>query len=462
MGSRSRFLLALLAVTGVCAAAATSATPVPKLASAFVTGDRVLLSFTGPLKTGAGSWTVVVNGRPIAGSRAVVSGRRVQLALPNPVYGDDVLRVVGRTLRARSGARMGLVDVRPTVRSAAGCSEEIGTVARGEANEGPTDRGSFNDADRFDLLVVRVDFADAPANLPAFETPVPLETLDSWIRALSYGRASVTGTMHPDTVRMAKNFVDYAHSGSWAARKTFFQDLVVRLDGEVDFGRYDAVVVSLPARRPLGSIGVAVEPFVLAPPGEGLVADGKELRHFALGRSVELVQTLLRHAGLPLLNGGYASGWDAMAGPSEPNRIGLLAWHRRKLGWLRPHEIRCLRDTPLEVTLEPTWRPGGFKAVVVPTGRNSALVLENRQRQGLDAGLCGQGILAYEVRIDWQYQLWILARDRTYDQGCPTLPRAAFDFVRGGSTRAGGTTGSVAFEVLDKSADGSYRLRVSR
>jgi hypothetical protein len=42
------------------------------------------------------------------------------------------------------------------------------------------------------------------------------------------------------------------------------------------------------------------------------------------------------------------------------------------------------------------------------------------------------------------------------------LSRATFDFVRGGSTRVGGVTGGVAFEVLDVLSDGSYRLRVSR
>jgi hypothetical protein len=464
MGSRLRLLAAFFACIGVSVTAATAATPLPKLQAATVVGDRVNLTFTGALKPGAGAWTVVVNGRPVTGSRAVVSGKRVQLVLPRPVYGDDTMRVVGRALRARSGARLRLVDVKPTVRSTAGCSEEVGSVAPGEATEGPTDRETFLGASRFDVLSVRVDFADAPANTFAQAAPMALETLDHWIGGISYGRSAVVGTTYPSTIRMAKNFVDYVHSGSWAARKTFFQDLVVRLDGEVDFARYDAIVVAMDVRRPHGAVGIAVEPFALAPIGSGLQADGREVRHFAVGNTIGLVQTLLRHAGLPVLNGGYATGWDLMAGPADfRGGLGLLAWHRRKLGWLGPTEVRCLRTGSIELTLEPTWRPGGVKALVVPTGRNSAIVLENRQQQGPDAGLCTKGILAYEVRADWQYQLWVIARDRTFDPACGhALSRATFDFGRGGSTRVTGATGGVSFEVLDVLPDGTYRLRVSR
>lgn len=448
----------------VACAAASAAAPLPKLASATVVGDRVTLTFTGALKPGFGAWTAVVNGRPATLGRASVSGRHVQVVLPRPAYGDDAVRVVGRFLRARSGARLRIVDTKPTVRSAAGCSEELGAVTRGQASEGPTDRETFLDAGRFDLLAVQVDYADAPAGGSSFSSPLQVEAVDHWIRSLSYGRSSVGGSVHPSVVRMAKNFVDYAHSGAWSSRKTFFQDLVLRLDGEVDFSRYDAVVVSTtrPRRTP-GSLPTQLEPLVLAPVGSGIVADGKELRHFAAANSLTLLQTLLRLAGLPALDGGYATGWDLMAGPPEANRLGLLAWHRRKLGWLRPTEVRCLRTGSLELTLAPTWRPGGVKALVVPTGRNSAVVLENRQRQGPDAGLCTKGILAYEIRVDWRYQLWVLARDRSYDVACGhALSRATFDFERGGSTRVGGTTGGVAFEVLDVLADGSYRLRVSR
>jgi hypothetical protein len=465
MGSRLRLLLVVLAVAGVSAAAATSAAPLPEVLAATVVGDRVTLTFSGPLKPRTGAWTVVVNGRPITGSRATVSGKRVQLVLPRPVYGDDTLRVVGRVLRARSGARMRLVDVMPTNRSAAGCSEEVGALTPGRATEGPTDANTFLALGRLELLTVQVDYPDAPSSGGTGD-PFQVAAVDSWIRTLSYGRASVGATTHPTVVRLPRTFGEYGHTGSWSARKSLFEDLVRRLDAEVDFSRYDAVVLSSTRHRAGPSrIPTQIDPFALAPVGDGVLADGKELRHFAVAGSLTLLQTLFRLAGIPVLEGGYASGWDALAGPPEPNRIGLLAWHRRKLGWLRPHEVRCVRAAPLEVTLEPTWRPGGVKAVVVPTGRNTALVLENRQRQGLDAGLCGQGILAYEVRTDWQYQLWIIAADRTFDPAAAcfqSLPRAAFDFVRGGSRRVGGVGGGATFEVLDKGVDGTYRLRVSR
>jgi hypothetical protein len=286
-----------------------------------------------------------------------------------------------------------------------------------------------------------------------------LAAVDNWIRELSYGRASVTGTRRESVVRMAKNFGDYARSGPWGAQKAFFQDLVLRLDAEVDFTQYDAILVTTSSKGPIRI--VTSDLATIAPAGSGVVADGKELRHFGLTRSpLGAVRVLLQLAGLPEITGGYAGAWDPMGTSSrEAGLLGMLAWHRRKLGWLDPSQVRCLGAEPLEVTLEPTWRGGGVKAVVVPTSKTTATVLENRQRSGLDAAHCRKGILAYEVRTDWQYHLWVIAADTTFDPKCEQLAAAPYDFRPKDSTRV---QGGVTFELISVDADGSYRLRVSR
>ena len=234
------------------------------------------------------------------------------------------------------------------------------------------------------------------------------------------------------------------------------------IDAEIDFNNYDAIVVTAARRR---LVTPTSEPVAIAPVGAGITADGRELRHFAISRSpVADLRSVLQLAGLPELPGGYVGEWDPMGyGRNETGLLGMLAWHRRKLGWMEPSQVRCLGSDPLEVTLEPTWRPGGVKAVVVQTSKTTAIVLENRQRSGLDAGHCRKGVLAYEVRTDWQYHLWLLAADRTGSMNCEALAGAPYDFRPKDSTRVQGTTpGVVTFEVLASDADGSYRLRISR
>ena len=460
MGSRSRFLLALLAVTGFCAAAATSATPVPKLQSATVVGDRVNLAFSGALKPRVGAWTVVVNGKPVTVS-ATFAGRRVQLRIPTGVYSDDVVRVAGRNLRSARGARLPAIVATPANRSTPGCSEQLGTIVDGQLREGPTDYGTFLRAERFRFYVVRIDFPDYPRSTPPPPFPQPttmdLSPLDREIRDLSYGRSSVTGAGFHANIRMLKNATEYAHSGAWSARRPLLQDVIAQIDPIVDFRDFDGLVVQMSLSRGRQT-DPRVDTWALAPPGQGIPVDGKELRHFLFGERADgLVHPLLQLAGLPSLGYADVGGWDRM-NALNGRTGGLLGWHRRKLGWLGPAEIRCLRQRPLEIALAPTWRAGGVQAVIVPTGSTSAVVLENRQQQAVDASMCGRGILAY--RVDTQAPtspVHMLVPQRRVDS-CLRTDFVPHDLGPGQSIRLD----AVGFELLEAEADGSYRLRVSR
>jgi hypothetical protein len=462
MGSRLRLLFALLTVAGVSAAAATSAVPLPKLQTATVVGDRVNLTFTGPLKPRVGAWTVLVNGKLVAVT-ATFSGRRVQLRLPAGVYSDDVVRVVGRNLRSAKGIRLKAVGVTPANRSTPGCSEQLGTLVEGQPREGPTDHATFLRADRFRLYVVRIDFPDHPRPTPPPPFPAPptmeLSALDRDVRDLSYGRSSVTFARFEPNIRMLRNAADYAHSGPWSARRPLLQDVLAQIDPVVDFREYDGLVVEMSFDGPSAtSPRPQLDPVAVAPPGQGIAVDGKELRHFLFGRSPSaLLPPLLQLAGVPVLASGDVGAWDRMGAFGGR---GLLAWHRRKLGWIGPSEVRCVRSAPLEVVLAPTWRGGGIKAVIAPTGPAAAIVLENRQRQGHDATACVRGILAY--RVDTQAPTSPI---RTLNPGraqgsisCPS-DVAPYDVAAGQTVRV---TDARSFEVLAVEDDGSYRVRVSR
>ena len=281
MGSKVWVCIGVALVAAV-AGTADAATPAPRLQSASVVGDRVTVAFTAPLAATGGRITVTVNGKPVTPSRATRSGRRLVLVLPRPAYSDDVVRVHGLNLRTSTGRRIPAFAATTTNRSTAGCTQEIGVVTPGARTEGPTDPNAFLRGGRLSVLDLWVDYADAPTQ--SFHRRFPFATSDAVLREASYGKASLDVTQRDAVVRMPKRFVDYAFRGAWADRKPFFQDLVLKLDPEVDFSRFDVVVLTTmmtPASRPPNWLDSAP----VAPPGEGIVADGKELRHFGVFQS---------------------------------------------------------------------------------------------------------------------------------------------------------------------------------
>ncbi len=151
-----------------------------------------------------------------------------------------------------------------------------------------------------------------------------------------------------------------------------------------------------------------------------------------------------------------------MAGGGRPS--GLYAWHRWKLGWLDATQIACLVGRGwVEATVTPVETAGGVKAVVVRSGR-AAYVAEVRHRIGEDATICKTGVLVYEVDLAGARRpIWL--RPARLDGGsktgsCVGRWRAPFDLGRGEVRRV--TVGGVRFELLQKLADGSYRIRATK
>ena len=136
---------------------------------------------------------------------------------------------------------------------------------------------------------------------------------------------------------------------------------------------------------------------IVAPPGKGIVVDGREIRAFVFlsthRRTEVLVQPFLAVLGIPNLGSraDQVGAWDAAA-VSAPGRVGLFAWHRRKLGWLDPSQVRCVRKDAAEIVLQPVTRSGGTKLVLAPIGLTTAIAVEVRRREGAEQDMCGGGV----------------------------------------------------------------------
>lgn len=164
---------------------------------------------------------------------------------------------------------------------------------------------------------------------------------------------------------------------------------------------------------------------------------------------------------IPLDDGSDFSpvgSWDLMS----DGDASLLVWHRYKLGWLDPSELRCARTGRREIVLAPLTSPG-VHGVVVPLSRTSALVLENRRRRVERGPSCPDGVLAYvfdsRAGSGLGPVLVLPATQTPARADCGVLPDAPF--ALGNGRRSTFTSRGVSVTLLERRADGSIRLRVT-
>jgi hypothetical protein len=74
-----------------------------------------------------------------------------------------------------------------------------------------------------------------------------------------------------------------------------------------------------------------------------------------------------------------------------------LAYERWYLGWLDDNQIICQQTGDETTTLSAIETAGGVKAVMVPTGPTTAVVVESRRAVGYDAQLVKPGALVYTI-----------------------------------------------------------------
>jgi M6 family metalloprotease-like protein len=344
-------------------------------------------------------------------------------------------------------------------------------------SEGPTNWANFvRPVGRVSVVTIFVDFPDAPATEPTatdFANLMPGGA--QWFAASSYGRLALEATPVHRWFRMPQPSTAYGFQRglTFATHRAYITDAVRAADAGVDFRGYQLLHI-VPNRA---AAAISFSPTFLAPAGRGVSADGREFR-----QAVTFGQDMWRW-GFKVLNhesghtfslpdlyafaGGhpFVGGWDLMGLISGP-APDYLAWHKWKLGWLDEAQLRCIPAPGTDrVTLSPLGTTGGVKAVIVRTGTTTAYVAEVRTRTGLDAAACDSGVLIYRVDSavtsgSGPVQV-IDAHPATAVCGSG-LNDAAFDLGVGEVANYTNTSAGVRFELLARSADGGYSLRVTR
>jgi hypothetical protein len=479
MKSIAAIAVAATLLVSAAHAATEDRTP-PSLSRATVAGSSVSLRFSEALRgqPGTTAWAVTVNGRAAAQTRFVVAGRTLTARLPEPVYSDDVVRIryapsaTSGRLRDRSGNRVKRFVALAANRSAPGCTVQLGAVEPGRATEGPTDYEHFiRPRGPLTAVVIHATVQAAATTAPPFpfqpRPPFP-SGLDAhgylaYLDDLSYGKVRVRPLVVPTIVGLPSTLAGYGipSADPWVGVRALVADAIQRVDSTTDFSEASVVIVVIGGREAVSELAFAV------PAGRGIVADGREVRHVVLARGgpADRVRSLLFLFGLPnLLHTGKPTlgQWD-ITSSNRRSAVPLTAWHRRKLGWLDPSQVRCPGVGTQEITLEPIWRSGGAKLALIPTSATSAVALEVREPLGQDADLCRGGVLAYRVETASSDQplTQLQPSPPVYSGPCAGAMQQVLD-VGPGQTTSFEPAPGLRVELVEKRAEGGYRIRVTR
>jgi M6 family metalloprotease-like protein len=251
--------------------------------------------------------------------------------------------------------------------------------------------------------VLFVDFSDAPATQTPQQVYSIIAQAPDYYKSVSYGRLNYVLDPYLVWLRMSKSSTGYGWSNLTAAlHQSYIQEAVSLADPNVDFANSDIVIVMATPNATALTNGPA---FV----GGSYTADGrtfyngitsgadlpywgfKWLDHEA-GHSMGLVDLYAFQGDTHRFVGGFS-----MMGLISGLAPEYFAYERWLLGWLDDAQISCQTNNDSTVTLNAVEQRGGIKAVIVPTGPTSGVVVESRRALQYDSALSTAGALVYTV-----------------------------------------------------------------
>jgi M6 family metalloprotease-like protein len=293
------------------------------------------------------------------------------------------------------------------------------TADRGVALGFPPIAERMPSAGTVKAAVLFVDFPDMPGS----KTPEQLFAMLSpgapdFYKAVSYGR--LDWQLVPDLVilHLTKTTVQLGLADneiSFEDQRGYIQEAVETAKPNFDFTGMQAVyVISDPANSPT-SIGPAFTGF----PGGGIntggteilngVTSGQDLPYWGflwinheVGHTMGLVDLYPYEVDSTKNTSTYDDssrfvGDFSLMGNINGKGKEPLAFERWQLGWLDDSQVVCQLTNDQTTTLSAIETPGGTKAVMVPTGKTTAVVVESRHPFGYDQGLPKTGALVYTI-----------------------------------------------------------------
>ncbi|MFM9370310.1 M6 family metalloprotease domain-containing protein [Streptomyces sp. Da 82-17] len=339
---------------------------------------------------------------------------------------------------------------------------------------------------KLDAVMVFLSFPDSrPAVDPEVLAADHFPATSRFFERASYGRFRLDVHPQREWAEMPRSSDAYAIARDWdpASRSAYLRDALAVADPKVDFGRYDVVYfVADPDAPGVDSDATKVVNF-----DQPLRADGTDIRRVVtvFERHPPDRNVLAHETGhvfdLPDLYHRPSDGkgdWDTYVGDWDVmgSQFGLspdlFGWHKWKLGWLDPKQVRCVQgDDDGLVTLEPLAAPvargrtGGTRLAVVRTGHDSAIAIEARGATGNDRATCTEGVLVYRVRNEPASGAGPVevidahpASEACWDES--VYPPLADAPVKLGE-RFTVPDESIGIEVLDRSRSGAWTVKIT-
>ncbi|MGC5662579.1 M6 family metalloprotease domain-containing protein [Micromonospora sp. WMMD723] len=290
---------------------------------------------------------------------------------------------------------------------------QLPTPATGWQHEGPTNYATWlPPSGTVRGIVLFVDFTDAaPVSGERTSRTSMFSAAPNVFTQSSYGALNLQLTFDTAWRHILQPHGNFAgYKSNFTTQRSYVAAAVAAANAAIDFSSYQIVYVV----PPKSATTFDLSPTWVAAPGGGVTVDGVELRHaVTFGQDVDYWgHKILNHEtghlfGLPDLYSynnadsihRAVGGWDLM-GLISASAPDLFAWHKWKAGWLTDSQVDCRTTTGSASTvLTPLGTAGGTKAVVVHTGGNTAVVVENRQVSTLDvaSGCFQAGVLVYRV-----------------------------------------------------------------
>ncbi len=263
--------------------------------------------------------------------------------------------------------------------------------------------------------VAMVDFPDAVATM----TPQAAFNLISpgavdFFTAATYGQMKLVLTPTLRWDRMSQDSTAYNMTRStisFASQKAYATEALTLAARTLDFSSTDAFLV---LTNPDASV-IDLGPTFTANSGAGITINGRTLENgvtsgadlkywgaywlnHEMGHAAGLVDLIDFNPGT--LHRDHWTGTFSIM--TEINALAPMyfAWEAWQSGWITDAQITCAPIGKTVVTLTPIEDVGGMKAVVIPTGKYSAVVVESRRAKGLDSKLPRGGPLVYFVNTD--------------------------------------------------------------
>ena len=292
----------------------------------------------------------------------------------------------------------------------------------------PKNPSRLNATGNQNILLLAVDYSDAPANVDAVqELKLAFDTVktNDFFKSVSYNKLSLSFEYFPRVVRLPRTSSNYIGQLTNVYPPPvdvyrIMQDATSSISREVNFSNFQAIaILDLGRIDSWGGWGFALP---TDSPGfftsSGYIKNSTVMSGYLGGKTATPEQgyrtsTLIHELGhlfgfidLYIIKpGNYFIGqtpgpFDVMNGKGE-----FLGWQRWLQGWIADSNVSCFSfdDPDTSIQLRPLGKAStGIQIAVVKVSSRKALVLESRKSTVTDELGVNEGLLAYEIDLSVQ------------------------------------------------------------